>query len=32
MEEVDNFKKTILIVDDEKMIINLLTHNLEKEG
>ncbi len=32
MEEVDNYKKTILIVDDEKMIINLLTHNLEKEG
>ena len=31
-EQVDNYKKTILIVDDEKMIINLLTHNLSKEG
>ena len=31
-EQVDNYKKTILIVDDEKMIINLLTHNLTKEG
>ena len=33
MEEViDDYKKTILIVDDEKMIINLLTHNLTREG
>ena len=33
MEDTNNdFKKTILIVDDEKMIINLLTHNLKKEG
>lgn len=33
MEEIYNeYKKTILIVDDEKMIINLLKHNLEKEG
>lgn len=33
MEEQENdYKKTILIVDDEKMIINLLTHNLTKEG
>ena len=30
-EELD-YKKTILIVDDEKMILNLLAHNLEKEG
>lgn len=30
-QELDN-KKTILIVDDEKMIINLLTKNLTKEG
>ena len=28
----NDYKKTILIVDDEKMIINLLTHNLTKEG
>lgn len=33
MEDTYNeYKKTILIVDDEKMIINLLTHNLKKEG
>ena len=32
MEEGVEFKKTILIVDDEKMILNLLAHNLEKEG
>ncbi len=33
MEEIYNeYKKTILVVDDEKMIINLLKHNLEKEG
>ncbi len=32
MEEELNYKKSILIVDDEKMILNLLTHNLEKEG
>ena len=31
-ENENNYKKTILIVDDEKMIINLLTHNLTKEG
>ena len=30
--EDNDYKKTILIVDDEKMIINLLTHNLTKEG
>ena len=30
-QEVD-YKKTILIVDDEKMILNLLSHNLTKEG
>lgn len=30
-QELD-YKKTILIVDDEKMIINLLTHNLTREG
>ena len=32
MEEGLDYKKTILIVDDEKMILNLLAHNLEKEG
>lgn len=32
MEEELNYKKNILIVDDEKMILNLLSHNLEKEG
>ena len=32
MEEELDYKKTILIVDDEKMILNLLAHNLEKEG
>lgn len=31
-EQGIEFKKTILIVDDEKMIINLLTHNLTREG
>ena len=30
MEEELDYKKTILIVDDEKMILNLLAHNLEK--
>ena len=29
---IDEDKKTILIVDDEKMIINLLSHNLKREG
>lgn len=32
MEEEWNDKKTILIVDDEKMILNLLSHNLSREG
>lgn len=33
MEElIEDFRKKILIVDDEKMITNLLTHNLTKEG
>jgi len=32
VEEELDYKKTILIVDDEKMILNLLAHNLEKEG
>ena len=35
MEEnnnIDDAKKTILIVDDEEPIINLLEYNLEKEG
>ena len=33
MEEIyDDYKKTILVVDDEKAIINLLRINLEKEG
>ena len=27
-----DYKKTILIVDDEKMILNLLSRNLTKEG
>ncbi len=31
-EQVNDYKKTILIVDDEKVIINLLTHNLTREG
>ena len=31
-EQEMNYKKTILIVDDEKMILNLLSHNLSKEG
>ena len=29
---MEDYKKTIMIVDDEKMIINLLSHNLKKEG
>ena len=32
MEEENNYKKTILVVDDEKMIRNLLNINLSKEG
>ena len=33
MEEQEmDYKKTILIVDDEKMILNLLSCNLIKEG
>ena len=31
-EPMEDYKKTIMIVDDEKMIINLLSHNLKKEG
>lgn len=31
MEEIEN-KKTILIVDDEKPIVDILVYNLEKEG
>ena len=31
MEEMEN-KKTILIVDDEKPIVDILVYNLEKEG
>ena len=31
MEEIQN-KKTILIVDDEKPIVDILVYNLEKEG
>lgn len=31
-EPVNEYAKTILIVDDEKMILNLLSHNLKKEG
>ena len=32
MEEENNYKKTILVVDDEKTIRNLLNINLSKEG
>ena len=34
MEEniIDDTKKTILIIDDEKLIVDILTHNLNKEG
>jgi len=32
VEEEKNYKKTILVVDDEKMIRNLLNINLTKEG
>ena len=31
MEELQD-KKTILIVDDEKPIVDILVYNLEKEG
>ena len=31
-ENLDLYKKTILIVDDEKPIVDILVHNLEKEG
>jgi len=31
-ENIDLYKKTILIVDDEKPIVDILVHNLEKEG
>lgn len=30
--EIDNDKKTILIVDDEKPIVDILVYNLQKEG
>ena len=32
MSVEEEFKKTILVVDDEKMIRNLLNINLTKEG
>ena len=34
MEELENNneKKTILIVDDEKPIVDILMYNLQKEG
>ena len=34
MEErnIDSTKKTILIVDDEKPIVDILVYNLQKEG
>ena len=32
MEEIVDTKKTILIVDDEKPIVEILMYNLEKEG
>ena len=31
-EELDPNKKTILVVDDEKPIIDILVYNLKKEG
>ena len=31
-EQIEDYRKKILIVDDEKTITNLLTHNLTKEG
>ena len=31
-EELDPNKKTILVVDDEKPIIDILVYNLQKEG
>ena len=30
--ELNNGKKTILIVDDEKPIVDILVYNLQKEG
>ena len=30
--EVNKDKKTILIVDDEKPIVDILVYNLQKEG
>ena len=32
MESSVNNKKTILIVDDEKPIVDILVYNLQKEG
>lgn len=32
MENTINGKKTILIVDDEKPIVDILVYNLHKEG
>ena len=31
-EELDPNKKTILVIDDEKPIIDILVYNLKKEG
>ena len=31
-EDLDPNKKTILVVDDEKPIIDILVYNLKKEG
>ena len=31
-EIIDDGKKTILIVDDEKPIVDILVYNLQKEG
>ena len=32
MEEIENDAKTILIVDDEQPIVDILVYNLQKEG
>ena len=32
MENINEDKKTVLIVDDEKPIVDILEYNLKKEG